>query len=47
MAKRKDGKQTRQRMLDIACQVFADKGFREATVADICRRAGANVAAVN
>lgn len=47
MAKRKDGKETRQKLLDIACEVFAEKGFREATVTDICRRAGANVAAVN
>ena len=47
MAKRRDGKETRQKLLDIACDVFAEKGFREAKVSDICRRAGANVAAVN
>ena len=47
MAKRKDGKETRQKLLDMACEVFAEKGFREAKVTDICRRAGANVAAVN
>ncbi len=30
-----------------ASEVFVEKGFRDATVADICNRAGANVAAVN
>jgi AcrR family transcriptional regulator len=30
MAKRKDGKETRQKLLDMACEVFAEKGFREA-----------------
>jgi AcrR family transcriptional regulator len=39
--------QTRARLLDAAAEVFAASGFRDATVAEICRRAGANVAAVN
>jgi len=39
--------QTRQRLLEIAGEVFADQGFRAATIRDICARAGANVAAVN
>jgi AcrR family transcriptional regulator len=47
MAKRKDGKQTKQKLLDSACEVFAEKGYRMATITEICRRAGANVAAVN
>ena len=47
MAKRKDGKETKQKLLDIACRVFAEKGFREAKITDICRQAEANVAAVN
>jgi len=47
VAKRKDGKETRQRVLNAAAQVFAQKGYRDATVAEICERAGANVAAVN
>ncbi len=44
---RKDGEETRQRILEAACQVFGEKGYRDATVADICTRAGANIAAVN
>lgn len=47
MAKRVDGKKTRSRLLDAACDVFWEKGFRDAKVAEICRRAGTNVAAVN
>lgn len=39
---------TRQRLLEAAGQVFAETGFRAATVREIVRRAGgANVAAVN
>ncbi len=38
---------TPERVLQAAVQEFADKGFHEATVAEICRRAGANIAAVN
>jgi len=47
MAQRKDGIEKRRRILTTACQVFAEKGYHAASVADICRRAGANVAAVN
>ena len=47
MAQREDGKKTRSRILDSACEVFAEKGYHAAKVADICERAGANVAAVN
>lgn len=39
--------ETRQRLLEAACDVFAGKGYRNATVQDICERAGANIAAVN
>jgi len=42
-----DTHETRQRLLEAAGEVFADKGFRAATVREICRRAEANVAAVN
>ena len=38
---------TRQRLLEAAGQEFAERGFRQATVRDICRRADANVAAIN
>jgi AcrR family transcriptional regulator len=38
---------TRERLLDSACEVFAKKGYRDATIADICEQAGANVASVN
>jgi len=43
----RDAKCTRDQLLESACEIFAEKGFREATVADICGRAGANIAAVN
>jgi hypothetical protein len=38
---------TKERLLDAACEIFAEKGFRNATVAEICERAEANIAAVN
>ena len=38
---------TRERILVAAGQVIAEVGFRDATVRDICSRAGANLAAVN
>jgi AcrR family transcriptional regulator len=39
--------QTRMRLLDAAREVFSQQGFQGATVREICRRADANVAAVN
>ncbi len=39
--------QTRARLLDAAREVFSQHGFQDATVREICRRAEANVAAVN
>jgi AcrR family transcriptional regulator len=39
--------ETRQRILEAATRLFAAQGFRRVTVRDICREAGANVAAVN
>lgn len=38
---------TRERILNAAGGVFAEVGFRAATVRDICQRADANVAAIN
>ena len=39
--------ETRRQLLEAAGEVFADVGFRNATVRQICHRAGVNVAAVN
>jgi AcrR family transcriptional regulator len=39
--------QTRLRLLEAAAHEFAERGFHHATVRDICKRAEANVAAVN
>ncbi len=44
---KKDSQKTRQRLLEAACDLFAEKGYREATIAEICERAGANIASVN
>ncbi|MBN2702618.1 MAG: CerR family C-terminal domain-containing protein [Pontiellaceae bacterium] len=38
---------TQQRVLQAACRVFAEKGYRDATIAEICDAAEANIAAVN
>jgi AcrR family transcriptional regulator len=38
---------TRRRLLEAAGEVFAEKGYRAATIREICHRAGANIAAVN
>jgi AcrR family transcriptional regulator len=40
-------RETRERVLRAAAQLFADRGFKKVTVRDICRAARANVAAVN
>jgi AcrR family transcriptional regulator len=39
--------ETRQRLLEAAGEIFAEQGFHNATVRDVCQRAGANIAAVN
>jgi len=38
---------TRRRLLDAAADVFAEDGFRNATIQRICRRARANIAAAH
>ena len=40
-------KETRLRLLQSAGEIFAEQGFRKATIRDICQRADANIAAVN
>ena len=47
MRLRKDGIETRRRILAAACEVFGRKGYRDATHAEICKRAGTNTAAIN
>ncbi len=42
-----DGQATRGQLLLSAGEVFAERGFRNATIAEICRKAKANSAAVN
>lgn len=38
---------TKSRLLEAAGQVFADAGYKNATIREICQRASANIAAVN
>jgi len=47
MAIRKDGIESSEKLLKAAIEVFAEKGYKNTTVAEICRRAGSNIAAVN
>jgi AcrR family transcriptional regulator len=47
LQREEDEQGTRQRLLEAAGQIFADKGFDRATGKEICERAGTNTAAVN
>lgn len=38
---------TKQRLIESACEVFSEKGFRDTTIADICSHSQSNIAAVN
>ena len=38
---------TRERLLKIACELFAEKGYPSASISEITRLAGANKASVN
>lgn len=44
---RKDGEETRARILDAACRVFAERGYMKATHAVIAQEAGVNAALIN
>ena len=44
---RKDTLSTSMSLLDAACEIFAQKGYRDTTIAEISEKAGANIAAVN
>jgi len=39
--------ETRQRLLNVAAELFAERGFNHVTIREICHAGGANVAAVN
>lgn len=43
----KSGLEAKNRIIEVAGEIFADRGFRETTVREICRRAGVNLAAIN
>src|ERR1043166_2266348 len=40
-------RETRDRLLAAAEKLFAERGFKKVTVREICREAGANIAAIN
>jgi AcrR family transcriptional regulator len=42
-----DDQETRSRLLKVSERLFADRGFKDVTVREICRAARANVAAIN
>ncbi len=44
---RSDGQETRRNLLAAASEIFARKGFRDTTIAEICKQAGANTAAIS
>ncbi len=47
MSTRARSEGTQHRLLDAAAEVFAEAGYRRATIAEICRRADANIAAAH
>ena len=44
---RENAVSTRESLLTAACEIFAEKGYRDTTIADISRHANTNIAAVN
>ena len=47
MAIRKDGIENKEKLLKAAAEIFAEKGYRNATIAEICKHAGSNIAAIH
>jgi len=47
MDEKRRGAGTKERILEAACKIFVEKGYRDATHAEICRKAKTNVAAIN
>ncbi len=47
MEKNTRGEETEARIIDAAIPIFAARGFRGATIRDVCAAAGVNVASVN
>lgn len=47
MDDKKINSKTRNAIMEAAGRIFAEEGFSKATVRDICRQAGANIAAIN
>jgi AcrR family transcriptional regulator len=43
----KEHRKTQERILRVACEAFAKRGFHNTTIRDICRKAQVNIAAVN
>ena len=39
--------ETAFKILESACEVFAEKGYKEASISDICKQAGTNRASIN
>ena len=44
---REDTVRTRKSLLDAACEIFAQKGYRDTTIAEISKLADTNIASVN
>lgn len=47
MVEQRRGQESKERILEEACKAFAEKGYRDATHAEICKRARTNIAAIN